>query len=104
MRLETPIDFLTLVPGQYNEETGNYDNDTYKHDVKRAQVYDASAVTKRHEYGEYRQGDLVVSILGHLGYTPDSAVVNGIRYSIEDTRLLRRIQTFHLSQIQEGRT
>lgn len=102
MRFDTKIAFLKLIPGEYNEETGNYEGDKYKCDARMAQVYDASSVTLRRDYGEYRQGDLIATIHGHLCYTPDAVSVRGKRYSVENTRYLRRCQTFHLTEIQKG--
>ena len=101
MRFDTNIDFLRFMPGEYNAETGDYDDDGYRHDRRMAQVYDASSVTLRHEYGAYKQGDLIASIHGHLAYTPDSVVVRGKKYSVEQTRMLRRFQTFHLTETQQ---
>lgn len=102
MRFDTTIAFLRLTPGEYNEETGDYEGDGYRREKKKAQVYDASSVTQRHEYGEYKQGDLIATIHGHLGYTPDAVEIRGRRYGIEMTRKLRRCQTFHLTEKQGG--
>ena len=62
MRYDKPIYFQRMVQGSYNEQTGNYDDDSIVEDMVMASVMDTQTQTMMQIYGQIRQGSLTCHI------------------------------------------
>lgn len=100
MRYDTPIYFRMETPGAYDENSGDYADDTVTEKQVWASVMDTGEETMRLVYGEIRQGSKTVHIQNH--YT---GIYNRIRigdsiYAVDAVRRLRFKQTMILSEVQ----
>ena len=65
MRYDTPIYFQKVVPGEYDESTGDYNDDAVEETMKFASVISTDADTITLIYGKIKQGILTVSLQRH---------------------------------------
>lgn len=100
MRYDTLINFVKFKKGEYNAETGNYENSVSVKTVTHASVMNAGQETMRLLYGEIRQGALTVQIQGHFDQPFDRIEVGGKLYAVDQRRRLRTKETFIVSEVQ----
>lgn len=100
MRFDTPIYFQSVIPGEYNERTGNYDEDTVKEEKKNASVTDSKTETMHLIYGEIKQGSKTVRLQNHYNKPFNRIRIGEAIYSVDYSRKLRNKHVFVLSEVQ----
>lgn len=100
MRFDTPIYFRRLTQGEYNETTGNYDDDTVAETEVMASVMDTQTEMLKLIYGDIRQGSLTLTIQNHYDQTFDNIRIGDKVYRVDRTRRLRVKQSFIVSEVQ----
>lgn len=97
MRYDTPIYFQRITAGEYNENTGNYGEDSVTEEKRFASVTDTGNKTLSLLYGEIRQGALIARI-----QRPYELPFDRIRIGKKEYRcdLSRRKRVFVLSEVQ----
>ena len=97
MRYDTPMYIQTLVPGKYNESTGNYDGDKLSEDKVMASVIGLEDETAQLLFGKLRDDCLVA-------HTQRYRVFNRVRigsktYEVIKRRKLRRKGAYFLQEV-----
>lgn len=100
MRYDTPIYFQRLTQGEYDESTGNYEDDQIKETEVMASVMDTQTETMKLVYGDIRQGSLTLTIQNHFDQTFDNIRIGDKVYRVDRTRRLRVKQSFIVSEVQ----
>lgn len=100
MRFDTPIYFQYIQTGEYNESTGNYDDDTLIETQQMAAVMDTSTENMKLIYGDIRQGSLTLTIQNHYDETFNYIRVGQKRYHVDRSRRLHTKQTYIVSEVQ----
>lgn len=100
MRYDTPIYFQRLTQGEYDESTGNYEDDQIEETEVMASVMDTQTETMKLVYGDIRQGSLTLTIQNHYDQTFDNIRVGDKVYRVDRTRRLRVKQSFVVSEVQ----
>lgn len=99
MRYDTQIFFQKSSPGAYDTETGNYEEDKVKEELRYASVMDTKAEMLKLIYGSIKQGSLTLHIQNHYKKEFDFIRIGEKRYQIDYTRKLRTKQTFIVSEV-----
>lgn len=100
MRYDTPIYFQRLTQGEYDESTGNYEDDQIEETEVMASVMDTQTETMKLVYGDIRQGSLTLTIQNHFDQTFDNIRIGNKVYRVDRIRRLRVKQTFIVSEVQ----
>ena len=100
MRYDTPIFFRAVTPGDYDESTGNYDDDEVSETMVMASVMDTQTETMKLVYGDIRQGSLTLTIQNHFDQTFDNIRIGNKVYRVDRIRRLRVKQSFIVSEVQ----
>lgn len=100
MRYDTPIYFQRLTQGEYDESTGNYEDDQIEETEVMASVMDTQTETMKLVYGDIRQGSLTLTIQNHFDQTFDNIRIGNKVYRVDRTRRLRVKQSFIVSEVQ----
>lgn len=100
MRYDTPIFFRAVTPGDYDESTGNYEDDSIIETMVMASVMDTQTETMKLVYGDIRQGSLTLTIQNHYDQIFDNIRVGDKVYRVDRTRRLRVKQSFIVSEVQ----
>lgn len=100
MRYDRPIYFQSLTQGEYNSDTGNYD-DGFVEEVKvYASVMDMKRETMSLIYGGIKQGSLIVHLQGHYNLPFSYIRIENKRYKVDAKRVLRTKDVFFVSEVQ----
>lgn len=97
MRYNEPVFFQRVQPGEYDESTGNYADDTVTEVLKRASVTDSGASTLRLVYGEIRQGVKIIRLQRAYNEAFDRIRIGKKLYSVDLSRYGR---VFVVSEVQ----
>jgi len=100
MRYDTPVYFQKIKPGEYNKQTGDYDDDTVIEVQKYADVTSAGIETLKLVYGDIKQGSLVIRLQNQYKEPFDYIRVGDKRYKKDFERPLRVKQIFIVSEVQ----
>lgn len=100
MRYDTPIYFQRLTQGEYDESTGNYEDDQIEETEVMASVMDTQTETMKLVYGDIRQGSLTLTIQNHFDQTFDNIRIGNKVYRVDRIRRLRVKQSFIVSEVQ----
>lgn len=100
MRYDTPIYFQRLTQGEYDESTGDYEDDQIEETEVMASVMDTQTETLKLVYGDIRQGSLTLTIQNHFDQTFDNIRIGDKVYRVDRTRRLRVKQSFIVSEVQ----
>ena len=100
MRYDTPIYFQRLTQGEYDESTGNYEDDQIEETEVMASVMDTQTETMKLVYGDIRQGSLTLTIQNHFDQTFDNIRIGDKVYRVDRIRRLRVKQSFIVSEVQ----
>lgn len=100
MRYDTPIFFRAVTPGDYDESTGNYEDDQIEETEVMASVMDTQTETMKLVYGDIRQGSLTLTIQNHYDQPYDGIRIGDKIYRVDRTRRLRVKQSFIVSEVQ----
>lgn len=100
MRYDKPIYFQRVTPGEYDEATGNYVDDTVEEVKRYADITDAGTETLNLIYGEIRQGVHTVRLQSHYTEPFDRIRIGRKVYHSDFERKLRRGHVFVVSEVQ----
>lgn len=91
--------FRKNFPGTYDTETGNYEEDTVKEEMRYASVMDTQTKMLKLVYGSIKQGSLTLHIQNHYKEKFDHIRIGEKIYQVDYTRKLRTKQTFIVSEV-----
>ena len=97
MRYDTPIFFQKLIHGEYNANTGNYDDDTPVEDKHYASVTDSGVDTLKLVYGELKQGSLTIRLQRPYKKPFDTIRIGDKTYRVD---MSRQFKSFVVSEVQ----
>ena len=100
MRYDKPIYFQRYVQGSYNENTGNYEDDSIVEEMAMASVMDTKTQTMMQIYGQIRKGSLTCHIQNIYQKPFDYIRIGAKRYKVDYSRRLRTKESFVLSEVQ----
>ena len=99
MRYDTPVYFQTVKSGQYDQNTGNYGDDTIVEKELMASVMDTSTKTMQLIYGTIKQGSLTIHIQNHWNEVFNFIRIDKKHYKVDYSRKLRTKHIFVLSEV-----
>lgn len=99
MRYDTPVYFQTVKSGQYDQNTGNYGDDTIVEKELMASVMDTSTKTMQLIYGTIKQGSLTIHIQNHWNEVFNFIRIDKKRYKVDYSRKLKTKHIFVLSEV-----
>lgn len=100
MRYDRPIYFQKFVQGAYNENTGNYEDDSIVEEMVMASVMDTKTQTMMQVYGQIKQGSLTCHIQNTYDKPFDYIRIGTKKYKVDYSRRLRTKESFILSEVQ----
>ena len=100
MRYDKPIYFRKFAPGSYNEDTGNYEDDSIVEEMVMASVMDTKTQTMMQVYGQIKQGSLTCHIQNIYDKPYDHSRIGTKKYKVDYSRRLRTKESFILSEVQ----
>lgn len=99
MRYDTQVFFQKRVPGAYDADTGNYEEDRIQETLKYASVMDTQTEMLKLVYGGIKQGSLTLHIQNHYKGEFDRIRIGERLYQVDYTRKLRTKQTIIVSEV-----
>ena len=99
MRYDTPVYFQTVKSGQYDQNTGNYGDDTIVEKELMASVMDTSTKTMQLIYGTIKQGSLTTHIQNHWNEVFNLIRIDKKQYKVDYSRKLKTKHIFVLSEV-----
>ncbi|RJU65911.1 hypothetical protein DW709_09680 [Coprococcus sp. AM27-12LB] len=103
MRCDTEVFFQSISPGEYDESTGDYKEDTVLEEKRHASVTDTGTDTMNLVYGAIKQGSKTVRLQIHYKKTFDRIRIGSTLYRVDFERKLRAKHVFVISEVQSGR-
>lgn len=100
MRYDTPVYFQQITPGEYNPNTGDYDNDTVEETLRHASVMNTGEEKLKLVYDGPKQGSLTIQLQTHYTEPFDRIRVGEKTYNVDFSRRLRIKHTFVVSEVQ----
>ena len=100
MRYDTPVYFITITPGEYDPDTGNYGDDIVEETLRYASVMNTGEEQLKLVYDGPKQGSLTIQIQNHYTEPFDRIRVGEKVYSVDSSRKLRTKHTFIVSEVQ----
>lgn len=100
MRCDTEVFFQSIVPGEYDEATGDYGDDTVSEEKRHASVTDTGTETMNLVYGSIKQGSKTVRIQTHYKKAFDRIRIGNSLYRVDFERKLRTKHVFVVSEVQ----
>ena len=100
MRYDRPIYLQKFVQGAYNENTGNYEDDSIVEEMVMASVMDTKTQTMMQVYGQIKQGSLTCHIQNTYDKPFDYIRIGTKKYKVDYSRRLRTKESFILSEVQ----
>ena len=103
MRCDTEVFFQSITTGEYDESTGDYDEDKITEEKKYASVTDTGTDTMNLVYGAIKQGSKTVRLQMHYKKPFDRIRIGNVLYRVDFERKLRTKHVFVVSEVQSGR-
>jgi hypothetical protein len=103
LRCDTEVFFQSIVPGEYDEATGDYRDDTVSEEKRHASVTDTGTETMNLVYGSINQGSKTVRLQTHYKKSFDCIRIGNALYRVDFERKLRTKHVFVVSEVQSGR-
>ncbi len=100
MRCDTEVFFQSIVPGEYDEATGDYRDDTVSEEKRHASVTDTGTETMNLVYGSIKQGSKTVRIQTHYKKAFGRIRIGNALYRVDFERKLRTKHVFVVSEVQ----
>lgn len=100
MRCDTEVFFQSIVPGEYDEATGDYRDDTVSEEKRHAGVTDTGTETMNLVYGSIKQGSKTVRLQTHYKKPFDRIRIGDTLYKVDFERKLRTKHVFVVSEVQ----
>ena len=106
MRYDKAVYFQRVIPGEYDEETGNYTDPVVIEEKRVASVTQSSTQPKGDRsliigYGSIKEDALTVKLLNPYTKPFERIRIDGRLYAVDRQFLLRNKQTFVVSEIQK---
>lgn len=92
-----------ITPGEYDESTGDYEEDKITEEKKHASVTDTGTDTMNLVYGAIKQGSKTVRLQMHYKKPFDLIRIGNVLYRVDFERKLRTKHVFVVSEVQSGR-
>ena len=103
MRCDTEVFFQSIVPGEYDEATGDYRDDTVSEEKRHASVTATGTETMNLVYGSIMQGSTTVRLQTQYKKSFDCIRIGNALYRVDFERKLRTKHVFVVSEVQSGR-
>lgn len=103
MRCDTEVFFQSIVPGEYDEATGDYKTDVVLEEKRHASVTDTGTETMNIVYGSIKQGSKTVRLQMQYRKPFDRIRIGDTLYMVDFERKLRTKHVFVVSEVQSGR-
>ena len=103
MRCDTEVFLQSVMTGEYNESTGDYEDDIIYEEKRHASVTDTGTDTMNLVYGAIKQGSKTVRLQMHYKKTFDRIRIGNALYRVDFERKLRTKHVFVVSEVQSGR-
>lgn len=100
MRYDTDIYFQRVIPGEYDQATGNYKEDTVTETKRSASVTDTGVETMNLIYGGIKQGICTIQLQNHYKDVFDRIRIGEKLYRVDFARTLRVKHIFIVSEVQ----
>lgn len=100
MRCDTEVFFQSIVPGGYDEATGDYGDDIVSEEKRYASVTDTGTETMNLVYGSIKQGSKTVRIQTHYKKAFDRIRIGNSLYRVDFEQKLRTKHVFVVSEVQ----
>lgn len=100
MRCDTEVFFQSIVPGGYDEATGDYGDDIVSEEKRYASVTDTGTETMNLVYGSIKQGSKTVRLQTHYKKPFDRIRIGNALYRVDFERKLRTKHVFVVSEVQ----
>ena len=100
MRYDTPVYFQKITSGEYDPDTGNYEDDAVKETLRYASVMNTGEDTLRLVYDGPKQGSLTIQIQNHYTEPFDRIRVGNKLYAVDFSQPLRTKHVFVVSEVQ----
>ncbi len=99
MRFNTPIYFQLTKPGEYDPNTGNYEDDSFVETLRFASVTNSGIETLNLLYGELKQGTLTIRLQNHYEEPFDRIRIGDKVYRVDMSRKLNTKHSFIVSEV-----
>ena len=86
MRYDTMIYFQKLTQGEYDQETGDYKEDSVSEDSRQASIMDTTTQMMQLVYGMIKQGSLTIQLQNHYDQPFDQIRVGNTIYKADHSR------------------
>lgn len=103
MRCDTEVFFQSITPGEYNQSTGDYEENKITEEKRHACVTDTGTETMNLVYGSIKQGSKTVRLQTHYKKSFDRIRIGNALYRVDFERKLRTKHVFVVSEVQSGR-
>lgn len=99
MRYDTKVYFQRVVPGEYDETTGDYNEDSVEETMKRASVVNTDVETIRLLYGTIKQDVWTISLQRYYTASYDRIRIGDKLYHVDKETKLRTKQVLIVSGV-----
>lgn len=103
MRCDTEVFLQLITPGEYDESTGDYGEDTISEEKRHASVTDTGTDIMNLVYGSIKQGSKTVRLQMHYKRPFDRIRIGNALYRVDFERKLRTKHVLVVSEVQSGR-
>lgn len=100
MRYDTPVYFQTVLPGEYDPNTGNYGKETISEEKRDASVQNLSIQMLKLMYGSIGQGKIMIQLQNRYNKSFDQIRIRDKIFKVDFIRILRTKQIFIASEVQ----
>ena len=100
MRYDTAVYFQKITSGEYDQNTGNYGDDTVEETLRYASVMDTGTDMLKLVYDGPKQGSLTIQLQTHYIEPFDRIRVGEKVYNVDFSRKLRMKHIFVVSEVQ----
>lgn len=100
MRYDTAVYFQKTIPGEYNDETGDYEEPTVRETKRIASVQPTSEKRMILVYGNIREDSRTISLLNPYRDPFDHIRIGDILFTVDRKTTFRNKQAFVVSEVQ----
>ena len=99
MRYDTPVFMQMITSGEYDPNSGDYEDEHVSETELMASVMDTGTETMQLVYGGLKQGSLTVHLQNHYHDPFDRIRIGKKIYTVDMSRRLRTKQSFVVSEV-----
>lgn len=100
MRYDEEVFFQRIIKGEYDESTGDYEEDKITEEKSYACVTDTGTETMNIVYGSIKQGSLTIQLQTHYKKPFNLIRIGRRKYRVDFSRELRTKHIFVVSEVQ----